>query len=174
MIALARRLTFATVALTAAVLALPAVRTPLAAQELGISVGSVAPGAALETLDGKPVELKSYLGKKPVMMEFWATWCPNCKHLEPALIAATKKYGAQMTFITVAVSVNQTPQRVAAWQKQNALPTVMLYDRHANAGEAYDVPATSYVVIVNAAGKVVYTGVGGSQDLDAAIKKALN
>jgi len=37
----------------------------------------------------------------------------------------------------------------------------------------YDVPATSYVVVVNKAGKVVYTGLGGKQDLEAAIKKAL-
>jgi len=35
------------------------------------------------------------------------------------------------------------------------------------------VPATSYVVVVNKAGKVVYTGLGGKQDLEAAIKKAL-
>jgi hypothetical protein len=35
------------------------------------------------------------------------------------------------------------------------------------------VPATSYVVVVNKAGKIVYTGVGGTQNLDAAIRKAL-
>jgi thiol-disulfide isomerase/thioredoxin len=168
------RLAVASFALATAALSAPSWSVPLAAQELGIAVGSVAPGAALETLDGKPVDLKTYFGKKPVLLEFWATWCPTCKQLEPAVIAATKKYGAQITFVTVAVSVNQSPQRVAAWHKQNPIPTVMLYDRHANAGEAYDVPATSYVVIVNAAGKVVYTGVGGSQDLDAAIRKALN
>ena len=38
---------------------------------------------------------------------------------------------------------------------------------------AYDVPATSYVVVINKAGKVVYTGLGGDQDLEAAIKKVL-
>jgi hypothetical protein len=37
---------------------------------------------------------------------------------------------------------------------------------------AYDVPATSYVVVVDKTGKIVYTGVGGTQNLDAAIKKA--
>jgi hypothetical protein len=38
---------------------------------------------------------------------------------------------------------------------------------------AYDVPATSYVVVIDKTGKIVYTGVGGTQNLDAAIKKAL-
>jgi ribosomal protein S5 len=36
------------------------------------------------------------------------------------------------------------------------------------------VPATSYVVVLDRKGKVVYTGVGGDQDLEAAIRKALN
>jgi TATA-box binding protein (TBP) (component of TFIID and TFIIIB) len=37
---------------------------------------------------------------------------------------------------------------------------------------AYDVPATSYVVVVDKTGKIVYTGVGGTQNLEAAIKRA--
>ena len=77
-----------------------------------------------------------------------------------------------MTFVTVAVSVNQTQARVAAWHKQNPIATEMVYDLHGKASDAYDVPATSYVVLVNKAGKVVYTGVGGDQNLDAAITKA--
>ncbi len=39
--------------------------------------------------------------------------------------------------------------------------------------DAYDVPATSFVVVINKGGKVVYTGLGGQQNLDAAIRKAL-
>jgi hypothetical protein len=38
---------------------------------------------------------------------------------------------------------------------------------------AYDVPATSYVVVLDKAGKVVYTGLGGKQAIDAALAKAL-
>ena len=47
------------------------------------------------------------------------------------------------------------------------------FDRRGQAVGAYDVPATSFVVVVNKAGMVVYTGLGGRRDLDAAIKKAL-
>ena len=47
------------------------------------------------------------------------------------------------------------------------------YDRRGNGVEAYDVPATSYVVVLDASGKVVYTGVGEDQDLDAVLMKAL-
>jgi peroxiredoxin len=68
--------------------------------------------------------------------------------------------------------VNQSIERVKAWQKANKLGGELLYDRTGTVSGAYDVPATSYVVVVNRAGMVVYTGVGGTQNLDAAIKKA--
>ncbi|MBC8087081.1 MAG: redoxin domain-containing protein [Phycisphaerae bacterium] len=145
----------------------------LFAQEEGIAVGSVAPNAALQLLDGRPVELNQFLGKKPVVMEFWATWCPVCKGLQPRIDAAIKKYGTQVTFITIAVSVNQTPARVAAWHKANPIATEMVYDANGKATGAYDPPATSYLVVVNKAGKVVYTGLGADQDVDGAIKKAM-
>ncbi len=135
------------------------------AQDSGIAMGTKAPGGPLETLDGKAVDLASYLGKGPVVLEFWATWCGNCKQLEPAMRAAMTQYGAQVQFITVAVSVNQSLARVQAWQKANNLPGLMLYDRKGIVSGAYDVPATSYVVILNKAGVVTYTGVGGAQKI---------
>ena len=106
-------------------------------------------------------------------MEFWATWCPNCKELEPTLVAAIKKYGTQVKFVGVAVSVNESPERVKAYVAKHAMPGDHYFDTKGNATGAYDVPATSYVVVINKAGKVVYTGLGGKQDLEAAIKKAL-
>lgn len=148
--------------------------SPLAAQdEVGIKRGSAAPGAVLETLDGKSVDLKSYFGTGPVVIEFWATWCPNCKQLEPAMHALAKKYAGKVRLVGVAVSVNQSVERVKAYAEKHELPLEVLWDRRGYAADAYEVPATSYIVIVDAKGIVVYTGVGGDQDLDTAIKKAL-
>jgi hypothetical protein len=48
-----------------------------------------------------------------------------------------------------------------------------VWDATGDATGKWDVPATSYVVVLDRAGKVVYTGVGGTQDLDAAIRKAM-
>jgi len=146
----------------------------LAPQDLGIPLGDKGPGGPLETLEGKAVDLSTYLGKGPVVLEFWATWCGNCKQMEPAMRAAMKKYAAQVQFITVAVSINQSAERVKAWQKINALPGTILYDRKGEVSGAYDTPATSYVVVLDKAGKVVYTGVGGTQNVEAAVKKAVN
>jgi thiol-disulfide isomerase/thioredoxin len=157
----------------AAMVALSVAPRGLHAQELGIEVGSTAPSAKVHTLDGKESDLAQYVGKSPVVMEFWATWCENCKELEPTLLAVAKKYSTQVKFVGVAVSVNQTPERVKAFVAKHGIPGDQYFDTKGNATGAYDVPATSYVVVLNKAGKVVYTGLGGKQNLEAAIKKAL-
>lgn len=146
---------------------------PLPAQEIGIAVGSVAPAAKLETLDGKPADLSQFIGKGPVVIEFWATWCPSCKELEPAMLAAQKKYAGKVQFVGVAVSVNESPELVRRYTQKHGLAGAQFYDRKGVAIDAYDVPATSFVVVVGKNGKVVYSGLGGKQDLNAAIRKAL-
>jgi thiol-disulfide isomerase/thioredoxin len=143
------------------------------AQDMGIEIGSQGPSAKVFTLDGKEADLGQYVGKTPVLIEFWATWCPNCKELEPAMKAAATKYGDKVKFVFVAVSVNQSPEKVKAFLEKHALPGEHYFDTKGNATGAYDVPATSYVVLLDKRGKVVYTGLGGRQNLEAAIKRIL-
>jgi thiol-disulfide isomerase/thioredoxin len=144
------------------------------AQEGGIAVGTAAPGAAVFTLDGKPVDLAQYVGKTPVVLEFWATWCPLCKKLEPAMAAARREYAGRVTFISVGVPNNQTPERQRAYADEKQLGGEFVFDRDSKAVAAYKVPHTSYVVVLDKAGKVVYTGVGGEQDVAAAVARALD
>ena len=145
----------------------------LRSQDMGIEIGSTAPSAKVHTLDGKEFDLAQYAGKTPVLMEFWATWCPNCKELEPTIKAMAAKYGDKVKFVGVAVSVNQSPEKVKAFLAKHGLPGDQYFDTKGNATGAYDVPATSYVVLLDRSGKVVYTGLGGRQNLEAAIKKIL-
>ena len=157
----------------AAVLLLAAAGTRGRAQDIGLELGTAGPAARVETLDGKAADLSTFVGKTPVLLEFWATWCGNCHELEPSLKALHAKYGARMTFVGVAVSVNQSPARVKAYVAKNQLPWTQVFDRKGDASGAYDAPATSYVVILDRAGTVIYTGVGGKQHLEPAIRKAL-
>ena len=146
----------------------------LQAQETGLPVGAKAPTSTIvETLDGKSFDIGQYIGKTPVLIEFWATWCPNCKQLEPTMVDVARKYGSKVKFIGVAVSVNQSPERVKLYAEKHELPLEVYFDRKGTATDAYDAAATSYVVIMDKAGTVVYTGLGGSQNLEAALKKAL-
>ena len=51
-------------------------------------LGTRAPAVVVQDLDGKPVDLGQYIGKKPVLLEFWATWCEICEALLPTVRAA--------------------------------------------------------------------------------------
>jgi thiol-disulfide isomerase/thioredoxin len=145
-----------------------------AAQDGGIAVGSMAPAVtALEQLDGKTFDLSAVVGKRPVVMEFWATWCPLCRKLEPALQRAREQYGDRVTFVGIGVPDNQSPDRQRTYVDERKMSGTFVFDRERVAMKAYQVPHTSYVVVLDASGKVVYTGVGGDQDIDAAIRRAI-
>ena len=145
----------------------------LAAQDMGIEVGKIAPAVTVQTLDGKPLDLGRYIGKGPMLIEFWATWCPICRELMPALLASEKKYGSRVKFLAVAVNVNESPERVRRYLAAHPLPHETVFDVTGSAAEGFDAPATSYVVILDRKGAVVYTGLGGKQDLDAALARVL-
>jgi thiol-disulfide isomerase/thioredoxin len=149
------------------------VAAPVTAQDLGIEVGSRAPAVTVNALDGKSVDLGQYIGKTPMLIEFWATWCPNCRELMPTLLDSEKKYGKRVKFVALAVAINQSPEKVRRFLAAHPLPHDTYYDTEGKAAGAFDAPATSYVVVLDKMGKVVYTGLGGKQNLDAALKKAL-
>mgnify|MGYP001166119808 CR=1 FL=1 len=139
--------------------------------ETGIAVGAKAPVVMVNDLDGKPVDLGQWIGKKPVLIEFWATWCSNCEELLPRFKEAHSKFGGRVEFLGVNVTVNQTPERVRRYSGEHGLPFRVLYDDKGTSTRAYMAPATSYVVIIDAAGRVVYTGVGTEQQFEAALKR---
>ena len=69
---------------------------PLLAQgESGIKLGSKAPVVSVNDLDGKPVDLGQWLGKKPVLLEFWATWCKPCEQMFPKIKEFHRSYAGQ-------------------------------------------------------------------------------
>lgn len=159
--------------LTLAALALVSAPRIARAQDGGLPIGSAMPLAMVQTLEGKPVALTKVIGTGPALVEFWATWCENCEKLLPTLQKVEAKYRGKVKFIGVSVSVNQSVNRVRLHVARHKVPGIQLWDYAGDATGNWDVPATSHVVVIDKNGKVVYTGVGGDQDLEAAIKKAL-
>jgi thiol-disulfide isomerase/thioredoxin len=143
----------------------------LRAQEAELGVGARAPIVTVHDLAGEPVDLGRYIGQRPVFLEFWATWCESCRELLPQVRAAHAKYGAAVEFIGINVTVNQTQEQVRKYIAAEKPPFMTLYDDEGTSTRAYQVPATSYVVIVDRAGKIVYTGSGGSQQLEPALRQ---
>ncbi len=158
--------------LVLALLVCPGLGTaPLWAQEVGIAVGAKAPVVTVNDLDGKAVDLGQYIGKKPVFLEFWATWCELCEELLPRVRAAKAAYGDRVEFLGVNVTVNQSRERVRQYLEKHQPPFRTLYDEEGTSTRAYEAPATSYVVIVDRSGKVAYTGSGGTQEFDAVLRR---
>jgi len=158
------------VALTAALLV---VARPVMAQSgEGIAIGTTAPAVTVADASGRTVRVAPTIGR-PMLIEFWATWCEFCERLEPTMKATYNKYGGKVQFAAIAVNVNQSPRRVAKHVKDRSLKYPVYYDDSGKATDAYDVAATSFVVIIDKKGKVAYTGVGDKQDLDAAIRGVL-
>lgn len=139
----------------------------------GLPLGSAAPAVTINDLEGRPVAFREFIGKKPVLIQFWATWCELCEKLEPQVRAALQKYGAEVEFIGVNVTVNQKLDRVKRWVEAHQPPYRALWDNRGVAVRAYDVPSTSFIAIVDARGKVAYTGVGADQDIGEALRKVV-
>lgn len=150
-----------------------ALAAPSAAQDVGLPLGERPDPVILEDLDGQAVDLADFLGQRPVLLEFWATWCPLCDALQPRIDEAHERFGDEVEFLIVAVGVNQTPRAVRRHVARNDMRGRVLWDGRGAATRAFMAPTTSYVVLLDAAGAVAYTGMGSDQDIVAAIERVL-
>ena len=159
----------------AALLLLVGVAAPTAtraeAQDAGLPVGTRAPAVTVKDIEGTPVDLGQYLGKQPLFLEWWATWCEQCDALLPRVRAAQAELGDKVAFFGINVAVNQSPAKVRRYVESSKPPFRTLYDDEGESTRAYAAPTTSYVVIVDRAGRVAYTGTGGDQDILGALRR---
>ena len=139
--------------------------------DLGIAIGTRPEAVTIEDLDGRPVDLSQIIGKKPVLLEFWATWCPLCAALFPRIEAAQRRFGNRVDFVVVAVGVNQSQVAIKRHLTRHPMPFRILWDGHGRAVRAFQAPSTSYVVVLDSVGKVAYTGLGAEQDIEAAVRR---
>lgn len=158
----------------ASLLALTLVVSQLRAQEVSLPLGTQGPAAALEDLDGNPVDLLDFVEEgKPALIEFWASWCHECEALDPVMAQVQETFGDRASVVAVAVAVSQSQRRVKRHVEDQSTSHTFLWDGEGNAVRNYKVPGTSVVVILDSQGKVAYTGSGPDQDLLGAMEKVL-
>jgi thiol-disulfide isomerase/thioredoxin len=136
-------------------------------------VGTPIEAFVVDDLDGNPFDFGTVLGKKPVVVQFWATWCGVCEELMPAMRAAQAEFGDRVEFIGVNVTVNQTPARVRRYLEEHRPPFRTLYDRRGVAVRAFEAPATGFVAVVGADGRIAYTGMGERQDIAGVLRRVV-
>jgi thiol-disulfide isomerase/thioredoxin len=145
-----------------------------ATNAVGLPVGSTPEATVVEDLEGNAVDLGALVGQKPVLVEFWATWCNVCEELAPTMQAAHDRFGEQVDFLVVAVGVNQSRRSIRRHRERHPAPFRFVFDARGRATRAFKAPTTAYVVILDADGKVAYTGVGADQDLEGALERVLS
>lgn len=143
-----------------------------AQDEAGIAVGDTLAPLVIHDLDGKDFSLGSLIGKRPVLLEFWATWCTSCAAMLPRLKEAAARYGRDVAFVGINVTIGDSREAVRRYLAEKQPPFQVLFDDAGVAAAAWDPPATSFIVIADRTGKVIYTGVGGTQNIKPALAEA--
>ena len=122
-----------------------------------LPVGEPAPTFALsEVSTGQTWDLVDLDGK-PVILNFWATWCGACRDELPAISALHDEADGRYHVVTVAHQNVRTLQRFV---KHRRLSFPVLLDPRGSVHEAYGVHSYPTTVIIDADGRVVHDFVG--------------
>ena len=122
-------------------------------QQSGTASGP-APALAGELLDGKPVSLAAFAGR-PVLVHFWATWCPICRAEQGSIDALAR----DVPVITVAMQSGDRDAVVQHLRKEE-LSFPVLNDPDGVIAAQWGVRAVPASFIVDGAGQIRYVEVG--------------
>lgn len=124
----------------------------------------IAPDFTLDAIDGKTLSLSDYKGKKAVVLDFFATWCPNCRRDIPHQEAFYEKY--KDTVEVVGVDLQEDPALVKSFAAQLGITYPVVLDPSGVATQAYGARYTNYHVLIGKDGTVVGTIPGDISEAD--------
>ena len=109
-----------------------------------------APEFTVYDLDGNAVRFSDRVGEKPIIINFWATWCGPCKSEMPHFEKAFKEYGDRIDFMMINPTdgVNDTKENVAKFLSETGYTFPVYYDLDSNAGSVYGItgfPMTFFI-----------------------------
>ena len=123
------------------------------------NLGDLAPDFTLFPVVEKepPVVLSQEYAKGPVLVVFWATWCPSCVEEIPILNEWYDKYtpqGLQM----IAVNVAEPRDRVRDFQKDNPMKYPVVLDLEGEVANQFGIVGLPVAVLLAKGGKIIYYG----------------
>jgi thiol-disulfide isomerase/thioredoxin len=123
-----------------------------------------APDFTLEKIGGGTLTLSDYKDKKPVILDFWATWCPNCRRNIPHQQALYEKYKNHIE--VVGVDLQEEPSIVEKFVSDFGLTYPVVLDTSGETARKYHVAYTNYHVLVGKNGDIVETIPGDISESD--------
>jgi len=171
---LRRTAALAAPALLLALLMIPAPSPALRAQASGVGPGQTAPDFQLAPVGGgKAFNLSQFKGK-PVVLVFWATWCPPCRREIPALKDLYQTYTAKgVQVVTVTINFRQNEQDVIQFRQKYELPYIILWDKENKVSEDWGVDGIPTNFVLDRKGVVRFRSNGLDEDLVQALEGTL-
>lgn len=123
-----------------------------AVEPLPAKTNEPAPQFTLSDAAGKEISLSDFAGK-PVILFFWATWCPFCREELPHLqkeYATAKAGGIEI----VAIDVGEPKERVEKFVDKIGLEFPMLLDKDSRVASAYNLVGIPTYILIDAQGKI--------------------
>jgi thiol-disulfide isomerase/thioredoxin len=132
-----------------------------------------APDFTVQDAAGNEVKLSNLAGK-PVVLNFWASWCPPCKSEMPEFNKVYEELGGEVTFMMVDLvdGARETAETGAAYVAEQGFTFPVYYDTSGEAASAYGVSAIPSTVFIDKDGNAV-TGAQGAID-EATLRKGIS
>lgn len=136
-----------------------------------VNIGETLPSFAAQDMDGKAVDLKDSIGKKPIMLIFWASWCPYCKTEVPKVNEQVGKYAAKgMEFI----GINDSETRARSFMDKTGMNYPVVFDKTGTLSQQYRVQGVPTIIIADKKGPVVFKYFGVPEVTDENFKQLNN
>ena len=134
-------------------------------------VGKAAPDFTLSTVEGKAYSLSALKGK-PVLLDFWATWCGPCRKAMPLVEKLSQEYKDEGLTV-LGVDAREEREVVAAFLKKTPLPYAAVLSGESTVLADYEVKGYPTFVLVDREGKIAAyeIGFGGEEMLRGMLEK---
>ncbi len=114
-----------------------------------------------QALDGRTIDMRQLVGKKPVMLVFWASWCPSCREEVPKINQLYKKYRDQgMEFIGINVGYNDSVARARAFVKKTGMAYPVIFDKRGKISKMFAVQGVPTVFVTDRNGVIRFKNYG--------------
>jgi len=113
------------------------------------------PSVNYQSLKGKSIKFDDIDQKSPIVVYFWASWCPACKFTSSVINQLSKDYPV----FTIALS-SGTDLTVEVFLQENGFSFVVINDEEGEVSQQWGVYATPTIFIIDEDKRIVYKGVG--------------